>query len=68
MDDQPRERIRQLRRTISALRRVHPRNHPSADEIARFLELHARHERDEGREERAATTEERARRVREHGH
>jgi hypothetical protein len=45
---------------------VHPKNHPSADEIARFHELHARHERAEGREWRAALAEERARRTRGH--
>jgi hypothetical protein len=68
MSDEPLTRIRQLRSTLSAIRRVHPRNHPSVDEIARFHELHARHERDEGREDRAVAAEERARRIREHGH
>jgi hypothetical protein len=66
MDDDPSSRIRRLRATLAATRRVHPKNHASADEIARFHELHARHEREEGREWRAAVAEGRARRARGH--
>jgi hypothetical protein len=68
MDPQWSERVRRANETLEALRRVHPRNHPSADDIAEFHELHARHEHEAGREERAAAAEERARRLRTRSH
>jgi hypothetical protein len=43
---------------------VHPRNNPTAEDIARFHELHARYEREAGREERAVAAEDRKRRAR----
>jgi len=55
------ERIRRSRETLEALRRADPRNHPSAEDIVYLHELHAQHEREAGREDRAAAAEERAR-------
>ena len=57
-------RVRTARETVEALDRVNPRNNPSLEEIARFHELHARHERDFGHERNARAAEERARRAR----
>ena len=52
------------RETLAALRRVHPANNPSHEEIAQFHELHARHEEEEGRDESAAVARDRARKAR----
>jgi hypothetical protein len=50
--------------TLSLLRRVHPSNDPSLEDIARFHELHAAHERKAGRIRNAEAAEERARQTR----
>ena len=63
-DRESSERQRRLAETHAALERVHPENHPSDEDIAEFHELHARHEREGGREEHAAAAEERAQRAR----
>ena len=55
---------RRCRETLAALRRVHPANNPSVEEIAQFHELHARHEEEEGRPGSAAVARERARKAR----
>jgi hypothetical protein len=65
VDRQPTERIVRARETLEALRRVDPRRNPSVEDIANLHEVHARHEREAGREDRAAAAEERARRTRE---
>ena len=63
-----RERIgistEELQETLSVVRKANPRNNRSLGDIARLHELHARHEREAGRLERAAAAEERARRIR----
>jgi len=53
--------MRKLEETLSVLRRANPRNQPSIEDIARLHELHARHERERGREAAAVVAEERAR-------
>jgi hypothetical protein len=58
------ERVRRFEETLSVVRRAHPRNQPSVEDIVRLHEVHARHEREDGREENALAAEERARRVR----
>jgi hypothetical protein len=63
-DERLRKRARIARETAEALERVNPRNDPTLEDIARFHELHARHEREFGREERALLAEERARHAR----
>jgi hypothetical protein len=57
-------RARITRETAEVAVRVNPQNNPSLEEIARFHELHARHERELGREDTARAAEERARRAR----
>ena len=57
-------RARSARETAEFLERVNPRNHPTLEDIARFHELHARHERDLGHEQTALAAIERARRAR----
>ena len=52
------------RATLEALRRVNPRNNPTAEDIAYLHEVHAQHEAEMGRPERAAAAQERARRSR----
>lgn len=58
------ERTRQIDETLSVLRQANPRNQPTVEDIARLHELHARHEREAGREGSAVVAEERARNVR----
>jgi hypothetical protein len=53
-----------VRETISMLRRVQPSNGPSLEDIARFHELHAAHERKAGRIQNAEAADERARTAR----
>ena len=55
------------RETLDAVQRAHPHQNPTLEDIAHLHEVHARHERDAGREDQAAAAEERARRVRERG-
>ena len=64
MDRQPSERIREANETLEALQRADPGNHPSGEAIAHLHDVHARHERERGREDRAAAAEDRARRAR----
>jgi hypothetical protein len=45
--------------------RADPRNDPTSEDIAHLHEVHAQHEREAGREDRAAAADERARHVRE---
>jgi hypothetical protein len=68
MDDNWSERARRLEETRSVIRRADPRNNPSAEDIARLHEAHARHERSFGREDNALAAEERARRARARNH
>jgi hypothetical protein len=56
---------RRCRETRAALRRVHPANNPSDEDVAKFHELHALHEEEDGRYKSAAVALERARRTRE---
>jgi len=62
--DQLRMRRRLIQETLGVLQLVHPANHPSAEDIALLHELHARHERQAGREDTAAAADLRAYRVR----
>jgi len=66
MNERFAKRIReaQASRTIEALRKVHPANHPVATEIAEFFELHAAHQRKHGRTENAERAAQRAARLR----
>lgn len=64
---EPADRIRRSRETLEALRRTSPHSDATGEDIAHLHEVHARHERQAGREKRAAAAEERARRAREHG-
>lgn len=64
VDDYWSERVRQIEETLSLLRRAHPRNQPSDEDIVRLHEIHARHEREVGKEGNAVAAEERARRAR----
>jgi hypothetical protein len=57
-------RIRRTQETLEALRRVDPRNNPTAEDIAYLHEVHARHEAELGRPGRAAAAKERAYRAR----
>jgi hypothetical protein len=59
--DAPSERIRRAKETIDAVSRVDPSKHPTAEDIAHLHEIHARHEREAGREDRAAAADKRAR-------
>ena len=67
MDDEPSRRRRRVQETLDAIRRADPRRHPSSEDIAHLHEVHARHEREAGREDRAAAADERARQAREGG-
>jgi len=60
----PIETSKRCRETLAALKRVHPSNNPSREEIAQFHELHARHEDQAGRHESASTARQRARKAR----
>jgi len=62
-----RERLSRLREALVVIAQAHPRNLPSYEEIACLHELHAAHEREHGREDRAAAAELRALRARERG-
>jgi hypothetical protein len=64
MDKSPEERAKWIAETLEILRRAHPRNNPRAEDIAALHELHAQHERSEGRLERADAAEERAQHAR----
>jgi hypothetical protein len=64
MDETPHERIRRARETREVLRRAHPAAHPGCEDIAALHELHAAHERSQGRPERADEAMRRAERVR----
>lgn len=64
---EPSDRIRRSRETVEALRRAYPTNHPTGEDIAHLHDVHARHEREAGREDRAVAAEGRARRALEHG-
>ena len=64
LDRQPSERIAESHETMEALQRADPGNDPSPEDIAHLHEVHARHEREAGREDRAAAAGERARRAR----
>lgn len=59
------ERMRTAQETLDAIERARPENHPTVEDIANLHEVHARHERDAGREDAAVAAEERARRTRE---
>jgi hypothetical protein len=58
------ERVRRCRETLEALGRVDLRNNPTAEDIAHLHEVHAQHEAEMGRPERAAAAKERADRSR----
>jgi hypothetical protein len=58
------ERRRRTRETLDALRRVDPRNHPTAEDIAHLHDVHARHEAEMDRPDRAAAAKKRADRSR----
>ena len=64
---EPSKRIQRAKETLDAISRVDPRKHPSLEDIANLHEIHARHEREAGREDRAAAAEKRARLIRERG-
>jgi hypothetical protein len=65
MEAQPGESLQvAARETVEALERVSRRNNPTLEEVARFHELHARHERELGHEQTARAAEERARHAR----
>lgn len=64
VERQPSERIARARETLEAIQRAHPSNDPSIEDIANLHEVHARHEREDGYEERAVAAEERARQTR----
>ena len=57
-------RSRTARETAEFVERLLPGNHPTLEDIARFHELHARHERALGHDQTARAAEERARRAR----
>ena len=50
--------------TLDALRRVNPRNNPTAEDIAHLHDVHAQHEAEMGRPDRAAAAKQRADRTR----
>jgi hypothetical protein len=64
VSDERDDRWREAQETIEVARRVHPANHPDAEAIAEFHELHATHEREHGRLDRAHEAERRAARAR----
>jgi hypothetical protein len=55
------QRIREAQETIEVIRKVHPANHPEVTQVAEFLELHAAHEREQGRTEKRLEREDRVR-------
>ena len=57
----------EISETLEITRRVHPAKNPDAKTIAEFHELHAKHERNHGRIERAEEAERRAARARARG-
>jgi len=63
--DEPSKRRRRVQETLDAVSRADPRNDPTPEDIAYLHEVHARHEREAGREDRAALADERARHARE---
>jgi hypothetical protein len=65
--DEPGGRRRRVQETLEAIRRADPRRNPTSEDIAHLHDVHARHEREAGREDRAEAAEERARQAREHG-
>jgi len=50
--------------TLSVIEKARPSNNPTLEDIGRLHELHARHEREAGRYDRAEAADERAKRVR----
>jgi hypothetical protein len=58
------ERVRRLQETAEALRRTHPANHPSEEDIAWLHEVHAKHEAALGHTDAAAAARLRAQRAR----
>jgi hypothetical protein len=58
------ERVRRSRETLDALQRVSPRNNPTTDDIAHLHDVHAQHEAELGRPDRAAAARARADRTR----
>jgi transcriptional regulator with XRE-family HTH domain len=64
VDDDLNERLGRIRETLSALERVEPGSNPTAEDIANLHEVHARHESQLGRPERAAAAKKRADRAR----
>jgi len=63
--DEVSARRRRTEETREAVLRADPRNDPTPEDIAHLHDVHARHEREAGREERAVAAEERARHARE---
>ena len=63
--DEPSERIRRAKETLEAASRAEPGKHPTLEDIAHLHETHAQHEREAGREDRAAAAEKRAQHARE---
>jgi hypothetical protein len=59
------ERRRRVQETLDAIERADPRNDPTPEDIAHLHDVHAQHEREAGREDRAVAAEERARHARE---
>jgi hypothetical protein len=57
-------RARHVKETAESVKRVNPSSNPTLEEIARFHDLHARHERELGHEGKARAAEERARHAR----
>jgi hypothetical protein len=57
-------RARIARETAESVERMNPRNNPTLEEIARFHELHARHEHELGHEATARAARKRAHNVR----
>jgi hypothetical protein len=64
VDEHTDERVRRSRETIDAVRRVNPQNNPTPEDIAHLHDVHAQHEAEMGRPDRAAAAKERACRTR----
>jgi hypothetical protein len=58
----PQERIRAAEETLDAVRSI--QSDPTSDDVARLHEVHAKHERRHGHDERADEAEQRAARAR----